>query len=210
MRTQTLTPALSREREREEHPVDHEPGSLPCEREREEHPVDHEPGSLPCEWEREEHPVDHEPGSLSCEREREQRPVDHGLSSLSRMRERARVRARELREGQTDAEALLWSKLRNRQLLGLKFRRQRPLGAYFADFACLEIGLIIELDGGQHGEQAALAYDNKREADLAAMGFQTLRFWNNQVLNETEAVMDKIRQTAESLTPTLSRIRERE
>ena len=68
--------------------------------------------------------------------------------SLSRMRERAgvRVRARALRQSQTDAEALLWRKLRDRQLLGLKFRRQRPVASYFADFACVEIGLIVELD----------------------------------------------------------------
>jgi very-short-patch-repair endonuclease len=134
-------------------------------------------------------------------------PVDVP-SSLSRLRERAGVRARELRHNQTDAESVLWYRLRNRQLLGLKFRRQRPIGPYFADFACLEIGLVIELDGGQHVEDAG--YDAKRAQLMAARGFQTLRFWNNEVLNETEAVMDKIRLLAEALTPTLSRKRERE
>ena len=127
---------------------------------------------------------------------------------LSRLRERARVRARSLRKDQTDAENLLWYRLRNRQLLGLKFRRQRPVGKYIADFACLEIGLAIELDGGQHLEQ--LAYDQRRAQEMGALGFQTLRFWDNQVLNEIEAVMEKIRQVAEALTPTLSRKRERE
>ena len=166
--------------------------------------------ALSHQREREEHRVEPGAGSLSGVGGRKERSVEQGPGSLSRLRERARVRARELRKDQTDAEALLWSKLRSRQMLGAKFRRQRPLGTYFADFACLEIGLIIELDGGQHGEQAAIAYDNKREADLAAMGFQTLRFWNNQVLNETESVMDKIRQTVQALTPTLSRKRERE
>jgi very-short-patch-repair endonuclease len=130
--------------------------------------------------------------------------------SLSRVRERARVRARALRKGQTDAEALLWSKLRGRQLLGLKFRRQHPLGNYFADFACIEIALIIELDGGQHGEADAVAYDRKRSGEMAAMGFQILRFWNNEVLTETQAVLEKIWQAAQTLTPTLSRKRERE
>lgn len=96
--------------------------------------------------------------------------------SLSRLRERARVRARALRQGQTDAEALLWSRLRSRQLLGLKFRRQHPLGNYFADFACIEIGLIVELDGGQHGEDRAVDYDKNRTEALLAMGFQVLRF----------------------------------
>ena len=128
-------------------------------------------------------------------------------NSLSRKRERVRVRARALRQGQTDAESLLWSKLRDRQILTLKFRRQRPIGAYFADFACLDIGLVIELDGGQH---VGSAYDIKRESDMAASGFQTLRFWNNDVLSQTDAVLEKIFQTAETLTLTLSRKRERE
>jgi very-short-patch-repair endonuclease len=126
------------------------------------------------------------------------------------LRERAGVRAAALRQSQTDAERLLWYRLRNRQLLDLKFRRQRPIGRYFADFACLEIGLVIELDGGQHGEQAA--YDEARSREMEALGFRTLRFWDNEVLKETDAVMERIRQVAETLalTPTLSRKRERE
>ena len=120
------------------------------------------------------------------------------------------MRARALRKSSTDAETQLWHRLRNRQLLGLKFRRQRPVGRYIADFACLEIGLVIELDGGQHLEQ--LAYDRKREQELQALGFRTLRFWDHEVLKETDAVMEKIRQVAGTLTltPTLSRKRERE
>jgi very-short-patch-repair endonuclease len=131
-------------------------------------------------------------------------------NSLSRLRERAGVRARALRHDQTNAEALLWHRLRNRQLLDLKFRRQRPIGKYIADFACLEIGLVIELDGGQHVEQ--VAYDKKRELEMRELGFRTLRFWDHEVLKETEAVMEKIRQVAEALTltPALSRKRERE
>ena len=117
------------------------------------------------------------------------------------------MRARALRQGQTDAETLLWSKLRDRQILNLKFRRQRPIGSYFADFVCLEIGLVIELDGGQHVDNA---YDIKRESNMAASGFQTLRFWNNDVLSQTDAVLEKIFQTAETLTLILSRKRERE
>src|SRR4051794_20047106 len=107
--------------------------------------------------------------------------------SLSRSRERAGVRARELRQNQTDAETVLWNRLRNRQLSGLKFRRQRPVGNFIADFACIEIGLVVELDGGQHAEQAT--YDANREQDMKRDGFQTLRFWNHEVLNETDAVM---------------------
>ncbi len=128
------------------------------------------------------------------------------LSPLSRQRERVRVRARALRQGQTDAEALLWSKIRDRQILNLKFRRQHPIGPYFADFACLEIGLVIELDGGQHVDNA---YDIKRESGMAILGFQTLRFWNNDVLTQVDAVLGKIFLTAEALTLALSRQRER-
>ena len=117
------------------------------------------------------------------------------------------MRARSLRQNQTDAEALLWSKLRSRQILDLKFRRQRAVGPYFADFACLEIGLVIELDGGQHVDNT---YDIKRESDMASFGFKTLRFWNNDVLNQTESVLEKIFQTAETLTLPLSRKRERQ
>ena len=125
--------------------------------------------------------------TISRAREREQQfgPVAPASNFISRTRERAgvrmRVRARALREGQTDAEALLWSRLRDRQLSDLKFRRQRPIGPYFADFACLEIGLVIELDGGEHTDGASVDYDQKRSSDMATLGFQTLRFWNNDV-----------------------------
>ncbi len=94
-------------------------------------------------------------------------------------------------------------------MLNLKFRRQRPIGPYFADFACLEIGLVIELDGGQHAEGVSVGHDHKRSSDMAALGFQTLRFWNNDVLNQLEAVLEQILQTADTLTPALSRKRER-
>lgn len=131
---------------------------------------------------------------------------------LSRARERVgvRVRARALRQGSTDAEALLWSRLHARQLGKLKFRRQHPIGCYFADFVCVEIGLVIELDGGQHAEDAGLSYDQKRSDDMTTLGFQTLRFWNNDVLLQTEAVLEKILQVADTLTLTLSCLRERE
>ena len=150
--------------------------------------------------------------ALSRKREREQEVDGPASNSLSRERERAgvRVRARALRNGQTDAEALLWSRLRCRQLNNLKFRRQRPIGTYFADFACMEIGLVIELDGGQHANESSGNHDQKRSNNMAALGFRTLRFWNHEVLSETNAVLEKILQIAETLTPALSRSRERE
>ncbi|WP_218628088.1 endonuclease domain-containing protein [Variovorax sp. dw_954] len=109
---------------------------------------------------------------------------------LSRPRERARVRAKALRAVPTDAETLLWYHLRDRRPSGFKFRRQRPIGPYFADFACLEARLVIELDGGQHAD--AVEYDQRRTDLIQAEGFRVLRFWNNEVLGQTEAVLEVI------------------
>ncbi len=109
---------------------------------------------------------------------------------LSRTRERARVRAAALRKTPTDAEALLWYYLRDRRFDDHKFRRQRPIGPYFADFACLDAKLVIELDGGQHVEAAA--YDNDRTRFIEGHGFRVLRFWNNDVLTQTPVVLEQI------------------
>lgn len=96
-------------------------------------------------------------------------------------------RERRLRRGQTDAEQALWWQLRNRRLHGWKFRRQHRIGPYFADFVCLEARLVIELDGSQHLEQRP--YDRTRTAHLKREGFEVLRFWNDDVLRETQAVL---------------------
>ena len=99
-------------------------------------------------------------------------------------------RARTLHTRSTDAESLLWQHLRNRQLAGLKFRRQYPLGSYIVDFVCMECRLIVELDGGQHAIQSGA--DTKRDAWLSGQGFVVLRFWNNEVLGNLESVLDAI------------------
>ena len=104
--------------------------------------------------------------------------------------------ARDLRRGSTDAERLLWSRLRGRRLLGLRFRRQHPIDRYFVDFACLEIGLIIELDGGQHAAPANRQRDAARTAVLEAHGFKVLRFWDNEILRELDAVLTVVASTA--------------
>jgi very-short-patch-repair endonuclease len=101
--------------------------------------------------------------------------------------ERLRERSRQLRRHQTGAEKALWRLLRARCLAEFKLRRQHPLGGYIADFVCLERKLIIELDGGQHAEQTA--YDQAREVKLHALGFRTIRIWNNQLLQEKEAAV---------------------
>jgi very-short-patch-repair endonuclease len=98
--------------------------------------------------------------------------------------------ARGLRRRSTDAERLLWSKLRNRQLENHKFRRQQPIGGYIVDFVCLEQRLVVEVDGGQHALRQA--EDERRSGFLGAEGYRVLRFWNNQVLNELDAVVEVI------------------
>lgn len=98
--------------------------------------------------------------------------------------------AREMRAGMTDAEALMWKLLRNRRMADAKFRRQHPVGRFILDFFCVEKMLAVELDGGQHGD--AVGYDHARDAWLRQRGVRVLRFWNNQVLTETEAVMEVI------------------
>jgi adenine-specific DNA-methyltransferase len=98
--------------------------------------------------------------------------------------------ARLLRKNPTDAERLLWSKLRRRQLGAFKFRRQRPIGPYVCDFVCIEARVIIELDGSQHIEEAE--YDARRDAILRSNGYRVLRFWNSDVLHQTESVLDTI------------------
>ena len=109
-------------------------------------------------------------------------------------------RARILRLNQTEAEQRLWYYLRAHRFMGLKFKRQKPLGNYIVDFICLSPQLIIEIDGSQHAEQAD--YDQYRDTWLREQGFLVLRFWNNEVLNETEGVLESIRQTILALSPT--------
>jgi len=106
---------------------------------------------------------------------------------------------RTLRDDMPEAEQALWQLLRGRQICDLKFRRQHPFGDYILDFVCLENKLVIEVDGGQHGEQAG--YDENRTRKLQAAGFHVLRFWNNEVLKEIESVKEKIWLVVQKLQP---------
>ena len=101
-----------------------------------------------------------------------------------------RERARDLRKNPTEAEGLLWQNLRRRQLGGFRFGRQHAIGPYIVDFYCFEERVAIEVDGGQHSGQAA--YDAGRTSFLESEGLRVLRFWNNQVLGEVEAVKHMI------------------
>lgn len=102
--------------------------------------------------------------------------------------------ARQLRNKQTDTENLLWSRLRAHRLSGLKFRRQQPVGVYVVDFFCPEKKLIVELDGGQHQERAG--YDADRDIWLKSEGYTVLRYWNNEVIENLEGVLEDIGRVA--------------
>jgi very-short-patch-repair endonuclease len=104
--------------------------------------------------------------------------------------------ARRLRANQTDLERRLWSKLRDRQLSSTKFRRQVPIRRYIVDFACRELPLIIELDGGQHS--SVRKYDADRTRWLAQHGWRILRFWNNEVIENLEGVLQTVMAAIES------------
>ncbi len=107
----------------------------------------------------------------------------------------ATSRSRQLRKQSTDVERKLWRYLRNRNFNEFKFRRQQPLGSFIVDFVCFESSLIVELDGGQHSEQ--IKYDSERDKWLESQGFRVLRFWNNQVLGQMEAVRETIWEALE-------------
>jgi very-short-patch-repair endonuclease len=101
-----------------------------------------------------------------------------------------RERSRQLRSAMTDAERKLWSALRDRQLEGVRFRRQFPIGQFIVDFVCLETKLILEVDGGQHDEQSQ--YDAARDLWLAHQGYRVIRVWNNEVMQNIAGVAEAI------------------
>jgi very-short-patch-repair endonuclease len=98
--------------------------------------------------------------------------------------------AKALRKNQTEAEQRLWYHLRAHRFEGAKFKRQKPIGPFIVDFVCMECRLVVELDGGQHADE--VDYDARRDAWLAAQGYKVLRFWNNQVMRELPAVLERI------------------
>jgi very-short-patch-repair endonuclease len=101
--------------------------------------------------------------------------------------------AKRLPRNQTDAERVLWFHLRDRRLRGLKIKRQVPIDRYIADFCCADARLIVELDGGQHATRAL--QDANRTKILEAMGYLVLRFWNNDVMQNIDGVLEEISNT---------------
>jgi very-short-patch-repair endonuclease len=102
----------------------------------------------------------------------------------------ARDAARRLRKNMTEAEKRLWYRIRNRQLSEHQFRKQVSFGSYITDFCCLKEHLVIELDGGQHAE--ITEYELRRRAYLEANGYRVLRFWNNEVFDNIEGILETI------------------
>jgi very-short-patch-repair endonuclease len=100
--------------------------------------------------------------------------------------------ARVLRGQMSNAEVILWSHLRRRGLCGCKFRRQHPIGAYIADFACVPARLVIEVDGATHGTDLELAYDARRDAFMRSIGWKILRFTNGDIYEELDGVIERI------------------
>ena len=119
-----------------------------------------------------------------------------------------RIHARRLRRNQTDAERTLWMRLRARQVVRAKFRRQHPIGRYIVDFCCPEHRLVVELDGGQHALN--IQTDQRRTSFLAERGFRVLRFWDHEVLTYPDAVLQRIVDALNDPHPAPLPCRERE
>lgn len=110
-----------------------------------------------------------------------------------------KARSRELRSTMTDAEIALWAKLRRKQLRGLQFYRQKPLGHFIVDFYCPAAQLVIEIDGGQHYEEAGMIRDGLRDGYLESLGLYVLRFSNLDVLGNIDGVIAAIVEQLETL-----------
>jgi very-short-patch-repair endonuclease len=115
--------------------------------------------------------------------------------------ERRVNRARSLRRAFTPAERKLWANLRNGQLGGFKFTRQEPIGKYYADFACRDRRVILEVDGGQHAESVP---DRQRDNDLAALGYRVIRIWNNDVIGNIAGVLEMLLSEPSAIAPAIA------
>ena len=120
----------------------------------------------------------------------------------------AQQKSIELRKNMTDAEQKLWSHIRKEQLNGYKFRRQQPIGPFVVDFVCLPKKLILEIDGGQHNSEECIKTDNQRTIYLESKGFTILRFWNNEIFDNIQGVLEQIINTLNSISLQTLNLRE--
>ncbi len=118
-----------------------------------------------------------------------------------RYESRLKERARQLRKNMTDAERRLWSKIRRKQIQGVQFYRQRPIGPYIVDFYAPAARLVIEVDGGQHFRERGRVYDQQRDRYLRSLGLHVLRFTNEEVLRNLEGVVKAIWQAVVGKNP---------
>jgi very-short-patch-repair endonuclease len=128
------------------------------------------------------------------------KPPSRKDSALRGKDQRRTERARSLRRALTPAEFALWSRIRGRQLGGCKFVRQEPIGRYYVDFVCRCRQLIVELDGGQHADRLE---NGQRDSELCALGYRVIRFWNNDVIDNLDGVLETLASELEKwpLTP---------
>lgn len=110
--------------------------------------------------------------------------------------------AKSMRHTATDAEHLMWQLLRAKRFMGFKLRPQQVIAPYIVDFYCHEIGLVIELDGSQHGTDEAIEYDAERTKFLEALGLRVVRYWNHDVLGRTDVVLEDLWQVCTELKNT--------
>jgi len=116
-----------------------------------------------------------------------------------------RDRRQELRNGATEAEKILWDNLKHSKLRGFKFVRQYSVGPYILDFYCPKLRLAIELDGNQHSETEAVLYDRDRENYLNTVHIKTIRFWNQEIMNDKKGALNKILNEASKVANPLLR-----
>ncbi|MDR2870281.1 MAG: endonuclease domain-containing protein [Deferribacteraceae bacterium] len=123
------------------------------------------------------------------------------MNSLRKYSKNTLANAQTLRANATPHENILWHHIKNKQLMGYKFRRQQPIGQYIADFYCSEAKLIIELDGSQHSTTEAIEYDVKRDTYFQTNGYTVIRVWNNELLGNLAGVLELISNALENPTP---------
>ena len=122
----------------------------------------------------------------------QERDMESPLPLREGVRGRGTLRARALRKQSTEAEKKLWQKLRRKQFHGLRFRRQYPLGPYFGDFVCLPARLVVEVDGATHAERDQAQHDERRTQWPASQNFRVLRFWNSDIFENIDGVVERI------------------
>jgi very-short-patch-repair endonuclease len=121
-----------------------------------------------------------------------------GVGEGGKMTSEEATFSKQLRKTATDAEKRLWKYLRMKQIYGLKFRRQESIGTYVVDFVCYEKKIIVEADGGQHNQSAS---DIERDDWLQSQGFIVLRFWNHEILTNTDGVLEMIQRNCTQRSP---------